>query len=285
MLTCFQLQQACLSFGNTGIVELLPGGDRVMKSPHPQECTSEKRRQIGQLRREIEVYNRLPSSHDRFLRMLDHSVDLDNMEAVDGGIIFEFMPNGTLSSYLESPVDIPIYQRLQWSIEAAEAVVLLHSYQVIHADIKPQNMLLDKHLGLKLIDMAGSSIDGKRPLTLESTSYFLPRSMKDPMPCNISTDLFALGSSIYHIMTRKMPYGEISDHDEVERRGLQKEFPSTDSIPYGSIIRGCWMCYFESAEAVYNALQQELQWRTGRYRWFSFSFLSDLLYKSYRNAL
>jgi serine/threonine protein kinase len=33
-------------------------------------------------------------------------------------------------------------QRLQWCIEAAEGVVLLHSLGIIHADIKPENMLL-----------------------------------------------------------------------------------------------------------------------------------------------
>ena len=80
-------------------------------------------------------------------------------------------------------------QRLQWCIEAAEAVALLHSYDIIHADINPHNMLLLEHLGLKLIDMSGSSIDGKRPLCLESTRYFLPRSMKDAMRCSVSTDL------------------------------------------------------------------------------------------------
>jgi len=276
--------QECLSFGNTGIIELLPG-DRVIKSPHPQECTSEKRRQTSQLRREIEIYNRLPTSHDRLIRMLDHSVDLANANQLDGSIVFEYMPNGSLSSYLESDINISIHQRLQWGVEAAEAVALLHSYKIIHADIKPQNMLLDKRLGLKLIDMSGSSIDGKRPLTLESTSFFLPRNMTAPMPCSVLTDLFALGSSIYQIITRALPYGEI-DNDEVEKRYARKEFPSTLGIPYGNIIRGCWMCDFDSAEAVLDALKHEMRLHTNRHRWFSMSFFSQLLYNccSYREA-
>lgn len=101
--------------------------------------------------------------------MLGYSVDLSDPSHIGGGIIFEYMPNGSLSSYVEFDVYNPLHRRLQWAVEAAEAVALLHSYNIIHGDIKPQNMLLYKHLGLKLIDMSGSSIDGKRPLTLEST--------------------------------------------------------------------------------------------------------------------
>lgn len=39
----------------------------------------------------------------------------------------------------------------------------LHSYNAIHAHLKPENMLLDEHYELKIIDLSGSSIDGKPP--------------------------------------------------------------------------------------------------------------------------
>lgn len=41
--------------------------------------------------------------------------------------------------------------------------------------------------------------------------------MKDEMLCSVITDLFALGSSIYQIVTRRQPYEELSD-EEVELR-------------------------------------------------------------------
>lgn len=197
------------------------------------------------------MYQRLPPHH-RLIRIYDSS------EEDDGSLILEYMPGGNLKEFLETKGDITKTQRLQWGIEAAEAVVLLHSYGVIHADIKPENMLLDGSLGLRIIDLAGASIDGKPPLSLESTRYFLPRSMKDEMPCNTITDLFALGSSIYQIMTGRPPYEHLDDR-EVEASYSQKQFPSVDGIPYGDIIRRCWMCGFESAQAVLDALRAELR--------------------------
>jgi serine/threonine protein kinase len=53
--------------------------------------------------------------------------------------------------------------------QAAESVGLLHTHGIIHTDIKPQNMLPDYGLGLRVIDLSGPFTDGKPPLTLEST--------------------------------------------------------------------------------------------------------------------
>jgi len=172
--------------------------------------------------------------------------------------VLEYMPKGNLKAFLKSEVEITTQQQLRWAVEAAEAALLLHSHGIIHADIKPENMLLDEHLGLRIVDLSGSSIDGEPPLSLESTRFYLPRSMKDAMPCSIITDLFALGSSVYQIMTRREPYEDLGD-DEVEARYARRDFPSVEGIPCGDIIRRCWMCEFDSALSVLDALRAEMQ--------------------------
>jgi serine/threonine protein kinase len=224
----------------------------VKKSPHPQASSYDKRFQRRQLKRELEVYQRLPTPHNRLIRIFGFSED-DDGDSDDRGLVLEYMPNGSLSAFLKSDAKISGAQQLQWSVEAAEAVALLHSYGIIHADIRPENMVLDKTLGLRIIDLSGSSIDGKPPLSLESTRFYLPRSRKDEMPCSVITDLFALGSSIYQIMTRRQPYEDLND-DEVEVRYSRKDFPSIGGIPYGNIIRRCWMCEFDSAQEVLDTL-------------------------------
>ncbi|KAI3390717.1 hypothetical protein diail_8796 [Diaporthe ilicicola] len=240
-----------LSFGNTGIIELLPSGDKVKKSPHPQGSSYDKAWQRGQLRREIEVYRRLPAS-DRLIRMFGYSNE------DDGGLILEYMSNGNLRTMIEAKAEITLLQRLRWAVEAAEAVVLLHSHGVIHADIKPENMLLDDRLGLRIIDLSGASIDGKPPLSLESTRFYLPRSMRDKMPCSTTTDIFALGSSIYQIVTRKQPYEDLDDA-EVEARFARKEFPPLEGVACEGVIKKCWLCGFESAQAVLEAFKAEMR--------------------------
>ena len=194
------------------------------------------------------MYQRLPPYHPRVLHMFSYSDD--------HGLTLEYMPNGNLRAYLEKEKEIMTRQRLQWCIEAAEGVVLLHSLGIIHADIKPENMLLDALLGVRIIDMSGSSISGKAPLSLESTRFFLPRCRTTDMPCGVDTDLFALGSSFYQIITGRQPYAELSDK-EVEKRFACGDFPSVSGIPFGDTIRRCWRCEIGSAQIVLDSLNAE----------------------------
>ncbi len=176
----------------------------------------------------------------------------------DQGLLFEYMPRGDLRQFLRSNVDITIERRLQWCAEAAEAVVLLHSYNIIHADIRPDNMLLDQEFGLRLIDLCGS-INGKETLALESPRFFLPRNVKEYPYCNVTTDLFALGSSFYEIVTRKVPYANIESDEEVQSRYMRKEFPPVADLPLGDIIQGCWMRNFCSAAEAHTAVAKEMK--------------------------
>ena len=200
--------------------------------------------------REVQVYERLPV-HDRLLKMVQYSND-----ELEGYIVFEHMCNGNLESYLESDADISYGQQLHWCIQAAEGVALLHACGIIHADIKPQNMLLDDKMSIRIIDMSGSSIDNLPPLCLESTRFFLPRPMDTDKPCSTTTDLFALGSSIYQIMQRVQPYAEL-DADDVELKYQQQIFPNVSNLPCGSIIWKCWTGKFSSADSVVAALRSE----------------------------
>jgi len=50
----------------------------------------------------------------------------------DRCLVLEYMPNGSLSTFLESHINISAARQLQWCVEAAEAVVLLHSYGIVY---------------------------------------------------------------------------------------------------------------------------------------------------------
>jgi serine/threonine protein kinase len=74
----------------------------------------------------------------------------------------------------------------------------------MHCDIQPTNILVDRNVHLKLADFQGNLVaeDGKLILagwSGEPPRYFCARD--DDFDADFKTDLFALGSMIYFIMT------------------------------------------------------------------------------------
>lgn len=63
--------------------------------------------------------------------------------------MLERMPNGSVADYLpNADLQPPIQERLKWALYAAEAVAYIHTKRVIHCDIGPSNLLLDKDLNV-----------------------------------------------------------------------------------------------------------------------------------------
>ncbi|RMZ73485.1 Serine threonine kinase [Pyrenophora seminiperda CCB06] len=233
-----------LSGGNTARLGLLPDGT-ILKYVHDRD----DRWAIKGLDIEHHILTAL-GSHQRLVRYLGIH---------EYGLRFQFEVNGDLRRYF-SKTDlkiIPIRQREKWVRQAAESIAFIHSKDVIHCDIHPNNFLLDAQLNLRLCDFAGSlfgELDGK---AMESTAFFLPRdALSTP---NAQSDIFALGSVMYYIMAGgREPYDGLSE-DEITARFSQGEFPhDVDEFECcGQTISGCWTGKFISVQEVVVSLSQE----------------------------
>jgi len=169
------------------------------------------------------------------------------------GLILEYMSNGSLKDYLcEHNHTISMKQRLLWACQAAEGLHVLHSKGVIHCDMKPGNFLLDADLGLKIADFGGSSFNGSWSSACEGTRFWLPRDYREPS--TIRSDLFALGSTIYEIMTGMSPYGDLSSK-EVQHLFKVQEFPDVTGITCGECIQRCWRGEVDSAQEVQELIE------------------------------
>jgi len=70
----------------------------------------------------------------------------------------------------------------------------------------------------------------------------------------VATDLFALESTIYHILTGNSPYMELP-RDEVERLYEEKNFPDASGLPCGDVIMKCWLCEIDLAQQVSDLIR------------------------------
>ncbi|GLJ09817.1 hypothetical protein SUGI_0116390 [Cryptomeria japonica] len=78
-------------------------------------------------------------------------------------LVYEFVPNGTLSDHLHgcrrTPGGLPWVTRLDIAIETAQALAYLHNIcpPILHRDVKSDNILLDEHFRAKVADFGLSS--------------------------------------------------------------------------------------------------------------------------------
>lgn len=196
--------------------------------------------------------------------MLSHIIG----DTFNTSLTLEYMPNGTVAAFLLANPNTPAEVRAQWVLQAAQGVAMLHAHGVIHADLKLTNMVIDGNQKLRIIDFSGCSLLGKRPWTLESGAFYLPAEWREhgDIRCNTVTDLFALASCIFQIVTGRKPYDGLMDED-VEAKFAKGEFPNLEGVFFAGIIYGCWSTEFDSAEEVLDLLMTEARTIFGDAEW------------------
>ena len=99
-------------------------------------------------------------------------------------------------------------------------------------------------------------MDGSYFSAVKSARFCLPRPWETPS--TIATDLFALGSTIYEIMTGTQPYAQYTD-EEVETFFREGMFPPVDGISCGELVKRCWHSEIHSADEIQVSIIPDIQ--------------------------
>lgn len=189
--------------------------------------------------------------YERFEQHGGHEGLLKYYGTYESGIRLEYASNNALRYYMQTH-KINTQQRLQWAQQVTSALAFVHSMSVIHADLTCGNLCLDDSLRVKLLDFSGSSLDGSEPRVVVTASHRCPGNDFK----SIRADLFALGSTLYEILTGKPPYYGL-ELKPIEFADLfnQSKFPDTKSLGLmGDVIAGCWQGRYISADDVLKGI-------------------------------
>lgn len=118
----------------------------------------------------------------------------------------------TLAAQFAEQGPLPLAQWLEVARQLLQAIGILHRRNLLHRDIKPDNLHLGKDGQLRLLDFGLAYCPGLSedpPHALPGTpSYIAPEAFEGHPP-SPSQDLYAAGVTLYYLLTGHYPYGEV----------------------------------------------------------------------------
>ncbi|WP_336335038.1 bifunctional protein-serine/threonine kinase/phosphatase [Pseudomonas putida] len=121
-------------------------------------------------------------------------------------------PGQSLAALLSEHGPLPLPQWLEVARQLLQAVGVLHRRNLLHRDIKPENLHLGSDGQLRLLDFGLAYCPGlsEEPLhELPGTPSYIAPEAFDGQPPSPRQDLYAVGVTLYHLLTGHYPYGEV----------------------------------------------------------------------------
>ena len=125
-------------------------------------------------------------------------------------IVMEYVEGTDLKDYVRQKGALHPIEAVRIMMQIVSAIAAAHQNRIIHRDIKPQNILIDKEGNVKITDFGIAVALSDTSLTqtntlLGSVHYLSPEQARGGM-ATIQTDIYALGIVLYELLTGKVPF-------------------------------------------------------------------------------
>ena len=127
-------------------------------------------------------------------------------------IVMELLETKTLKDYIEEHGAIDNEMTLKIAAQIASALEAAHKAHIVHRDIKPHNIVLNKNMVAKVTDFGIAKIQNTTSATITSfgttmgsVHYFSPEHAKGGY-IDEKSDLYSLGVVMYEMATGRVPF-------------------------------------------------------------------------------
>ena len=149
---------------------------------------------------------------------------------VDGRpcIIMEYLEGNDLKALMKLEYQFSDDELVKWWNQMVQALNYTHNLGVIHRDVKPSNIFIDKYGNVKLLDFGIAKNDDNPANTSTGSTmgtllYMSPEQVKDPKRVGYKTDVYSLAVTFVHLLTNKAPYdGTNSSNFEIQMNIVRK---------------------------------------------------------------
>jgi len=124
-------------------------------------------------------------------------------------IVMEYVEGETLKDYIRRQGRLSGTESVRIALQLLAALEYAHRHGIVHRDIKPQNVMMDGHGTVKVMDFgiarAGDSGMTEAGSILGTAQYLAPEQAKG-QPVDARTDLYSVGIVLYEMLTGAVPF-------------------------------------------------------------------------------
>ena len=145
-------------------------------------------------------------------------------------IVMELVEGITLKKYIEKRGRLPYKEAVSIAIQVANGMDAAHKHNIVHRDIKPQNIIISKEGKVKVTDFGiakvASSATINTSASMGSVHYISPEQARGGYS-DVRSDIYSLGITLFEMLTGTVPF----DGDSAVSVAVQH---IQDSIPLPS---------------------------------------------------
>lgn len=158
---------------------------------------------IRQFQKEAKAVARL--SHQNIVNIYDFG-ESDGVTY----LVMEYVEGSTLKEIIAQYGPLPISQVIDYSVQLCYGLAQAHSQQIVHKDIKPHNIMIDRNHVVKITDFGIAQAMNNLTIThnkgiLGSAHYFSPEQARGER-VDFESDIYSLGVVMYEMVTGKVPF-------------------------------------------------------------------------------
>ncbi|MGE3780880.1 MAG: protein kinase, partial [Pirellulaceae bacterium] len=165
-------------------------------------------RAVTRFRREIRAAARLVHPN------IVHATDADEANGTHY-LVMEFVEGTDLAAYVRERGPLSVETAIQFLLQAAQGLEHAHQRGVVHRDMKPSNLLLDRDGTVKVLDMGLArldSADGEQDqLTgtgqvMGTVDFMAPEQAQNTKQADARVDIYSLGVTLWYLLTGRILY-------------------------------------------------------------------------------
>ncbi len=153
-------------------------------------------------------------------------------------LVQEYLEGPDLQQLVEREGPLPIAQAVRYTIQAAQALDHAHRHGMIHRDVKPANLMLNARGELKLLDLGvvrwhrcgDPTLTADQAIQIIGTvDYLPPEQFVDVHNVDARADQYALGCTLYFLLTGRPPFDRGSQQQRIIAHQTQQP-PSLSAL-------------------------------------------------------